>query len=142
MKIVGYISSDSFTNGFINQQIQNSSIKNFLTDTGHEFLLSWTEYKQHSRLAWRSLLKETYYQGVCFYSYEQIEGSKDLLNDISILINKNIIVAFAKEKILLTTNDEFKNFLTIYQLSIDINNNYKLGDWLERTKEFFQPTPQ
>jgi sporadic carbohydrate cluster protein (TIGR04323 family) len=138
--MVGYITSDYLDLGFTSHQIQNMTIKSFVSDTNNDFVLSWTEYKNNSKLAWNSLLEEKYYNGICFYSWEQLNHFKNINMLIETLIKKKILIGFAKEKILIKDQESLKNFKIQFQLYNQIKNNFQLGEWLESTSKFLHTT--
>lgn len=103
MRVVGYIASDSFRHGYVTHQVQNQAIRHFLSGQGREFLLSWSEFKGQAPLVLRSLLQEKFYQGICFYSLEQLEALPDPLTWFSILGRRADWVGFAREECFFTT---------------------------------------
>lgn len=115
-KIVGYITSRHLKDGFIPQQMQNLLIKNFLENLKHNFLLSWTEYKGAPSLVFDSLLLENFYDGICFYSLEQIFYFDDPLNYLYKLKNKNIWIGFAREGLFFKGDSSFDIVLKTWWL--------------------------
>jgi sporadic carbohydrate cluster protein (TIGR04323 family) len=98
LKIVGYITTDSLNAGFIPHQIQNITIKQFTEDQGHQFLLSWTEYINKAPLVLKSLLQENFYEGICFYSIEQLNHIDHASDLLKLLSEKNYWIGFSREK--------------------------------------------
>ena len=137
VKFVGYITSDSLSNGFIPHNIQNLSIKNFLIKKEHIFLLSWTEYKNHSQLAFNSLIEENYFQGICFYCWEQLQNITDVQTKLRELLSRGILLSFAREGILIETKEELEAFFENYFLANCIQQSGDLKQWLNERKEYF-----
>lgn len=87
LKTVGYITSDPLKLGYISHLNQNQKNKRFVESQQYQFLLSWTEYKGKAFFVLRSLLLENFYEGICFYSIEQLgsrRGPQTLLVENSV----------------------------------------------------------
>lgn len=112
-KIVGYITSNHLRDGFIPHQLQNLLIKNYIESLGSVFLLSWTGYKNTPTLVCDSLLLENFYDGICFYSLEQIMQFPEPLDYFYKLKNKKIWVGFAKENLFFYDDESFEYVLKI-----------------------------
>ena len=97
LNIVGYITSDSLRTGFVSQQVQNQAIGSFLAGQSHLFLLSWTEFKGCAPFIFRSLLKEKFYDGICFYSLEQLASFPESMEVLKSLSSSGRWTGFAKE---------------------------------------------
>lgn len=119
-KIVGCITSSSLREGFIPHHIQNMMLKNYVESHGNSFLLSWTEYKDNPSLVGRSLLNENFYDGICFYSIEQIFNFTDALEFLYELKRRNIWVGFAKEHLYFKAEHQFESVLKIWWLKYNL----------------------
>lgn len=137
MKFVGYITSDPLSFGFIPHNVQNFTIKNFLTKNDHQFLLSWTEYKNHSKLAFNSLCDENYFQGICFFSWEQLSTFPDVKSKLNSLLEKGFVLSFAREGFFIKNQNELDPFLEKYFLSRCIFQNGDFRQWLNERKKYF-----
>lgn len=125
MKIVGYITSDPMYLGFVSHQHQNQIIKNFVEEREHQFLLSWTEYKGASPFVFRSLLKESFFEGICFYSIEQLESTRESMNWIQRLSETGLWIGFAREGV-------------FFQGALGLDEVKRLA-WLKRTLDQKRP---
>lgn len=114
--IVGYITSDSLTRGFIPHAFQNFQIRSFVQNSGHNYLLSWTEQKKMSPFILNSLLEEDFYDGICFYSLEQLFLFPKSLNLIMNLSQKKIWVGFALEKLSVEGEQGLQGLIQLYKL--------------------------
>jgi len=108
LKIVGYISSDYLKKGYTPHNIQNIQIRSFLKELNHTFLLSWTEYSGMCPFVFNSLLEEDFYDGICFYSIEQLFNFPEPLNQIKKLAELNIWIGFANEKIAINSKTDIE----------------------------------
>ena len=115
-KIVGYITSSQLRDGFVSQQVQNLMIKNFLENLDYDFLLSWTEYKETPSLVFDSLFLENFYDGICFYSLQQIFKFSKPLEYLYKLKNKKIWVGFAQEGLFFNSDLSFETVLKTWWL--------------------------
>lgn len=136
MKFVGYITSDPLSSGFIPHNVQNFTIKNFLAKNDHEFLLSWTEYKNHSKLALNSLCEEKYFQGICFFSWEQLRTFNDVKEKLRSLLDNGLVLSFAREGFFVGNYQELELFLENYFIASCIFQNGDLGLWLNERKKY------
>ncbi len=115
-KIAGYVTSDRLKSGYIPQHIQNLLIKNYIGAQANIFLLSWTEYKDRSPLVLDSLLNETFYDGICFYSIEQLLPLSNSLEYLYALKKRNLWIGFAKEGLHFDGDQNFDPVLRIWWL--------------------------
>ena len=115
-KAVGYIASDSFQNGFVSHQFQNQTIKNFLSNQNYIFMLSWTEYKGCAPQVLKSLLQENFYDGICFYSIEQLLVVSDASALFQQLKNSGAWIGFARENIFFEGQHGFNDCLKLWWL--------------------------
>jgi sporadic carbohydrate cluster protein (TIGR04323 family) len=99
LKVVGYIASDLLRSSFTPQQTQNFNIKLFLESSGHDFLLSWAEHKGSAPFVLRSLMEERFFDGVCFYSIEQLNALENPFDWIELFASRNYWIGFAREGI-------------------------------------------
>jgi sporadic carbohydrate cluster protein (TIGR04323 family) len=106
MNVVGYITSDGMGQGFVPHQIQNLMIRRFLESKGLRYLLSWTEHKGKAPFVLRSLLREIFYDGICFYSIEQLGGLPDAGRMLTEARARGLWVGFAREALVLDGVDE------------------------------------
>lgn len=136
MKCVGYITSDPLKSGFIPHSVQNLSIKNFLFKKQCEFILSWTEYKNHSQLAFRSLCQEDYYDGICFYSLEQLADMPASRYTLQRLVERRKVIGFAREGVWLTSMDEWQSFLEDFTLNQLILRCTTFSGWLNEREKY------
>lgn len=121
-KVVGYITSSHNNANFVPHSVQNQIIKSFIESKGFTYLLSWTEFKDLAPSIYLSLIEEKFYDGICFYSLNQIDESPELF--LQTFTSKKIEwLAFAQEKIIVTTDKEWKLFYQLLQLRILISNN-------------------
>jgi sporadic carbohydrate cluster protein (TIGR04323 family) len=134
VKFVGYITSDPLSSGFVPHNIQNLSIKNFLNKNEHEFLLSWTEYKNKSQLAFNSLYEENYFEGICFYSWEQLSSLTDIQSKLVNLIERGTMLSFARENLWVKNFEELELFMENYFLSRCIIQTGDLRQWFNERK--------
>ena len=113
IRVVGYITSDTFLSGFISHQVQNASIKQYTEEEGHKYLLSWTEYINKAPIVLNSLLQESFFDGICFYSLEQLNHIKNAQKLLKELAKKDYWIGFAKEKQCFKGYDNLESILYI-----------------------------
>jgi sporadic carbohydrate cluster protein (TIGR04323 family) len=116
LKIAGYITSNSLKKGFIAHNIQNNQIRSFVQMQKHNYLLSWTEFLNKCPFVFNNLLQENFYNGICFYSIEQLY---DFPNSIDLLINlskSNLWIGFAAEGLFFQSDYKFDQVLQIFKL--------------------------
>lgn len=116
LKIVGYITSDSLRTGFIPHQMQNGSIRQFVEEEQHQFLLSWTEYIGKAPLVLKSLEQESFFQGICFYSLEQLDHIENAREILKHFLKKNLWIGFAREKIYFQNEAQLENVIQLLWL--------------------------
>jgi sporadic carbohydrate cluster protein (TIGR04323 family) len=111
MKIVGYITSDFLRKGFVAQQIQNMSIRKFLEERRLQYLLSWSEYKGKAPFVLTSLLQENFYEGICFYSVEQLYTMANLQECLTQIKSRELWLGFACESFVVDDVQEALSFI-------------------------------
>lgn len=129
LNIVGYITSNAFSDGFVSHQIQNAAIKNYIASKKKNLLLSWTEYKGNLAQVFESLLQEIFYQGICFYSLDQIEQMPNPEKALKILKDRNIWIGFAKEQIFFNGEDGFHEVRKLMWLKAEVEKSQSEKLW-------------
>jgi sporadic carbohydrate cluster protein (TIGR04323 family) len=123
LKIVGYITSDSLNSGFIPHQMQNANIKHFTEEEGHQFLLSWTEYIGKAPMVFKSLLQENFYEGICFYSIEQLNHIENAGNLLKFLSQQNYWIGFSREKLFFQGENGLSNVSKLWWLKTKLESS-------------------
>ena len=106
MNFKGYISSRTLNDGsLIDQKIQNIIIRDSCKKRNINFLLSATEYgMKNCFLILNDLLKDlknNKYDGIVFFSLDQLPANKIIRNKIYKLLIKKKYLFFSREDILL-----------------------------------------
>ncbi|MEK6577850.1 MAG: hypothetical protein AABZ55_01370 [Bdellovibrionota bacterium] len=123
--VLGYITSNSLRDGFIPHQIQNLLIKNFVEAQGHRFFPSWSEYKDSRHIVFESLMVESFFTGICFYSIEQYLRLPDPMGALKRLSARKLWIGFARENMSFMANDPDVQFLKLAWLMSEI---YEIRD--------------
>lgn len=136
MKLRGYISSRKLEDGnLVDQSVQNLVIKQACEKFGFSYLLSATEYgMKNCFLMLQDLiqgLKNKKFDGIAFYSIEQLPRSEKLRNKLykSIIFYKKRLL-FSLEKIQLKSKNEIQDF----ELMLKIKNlqQFSLKETLQK----------
>lgn len=109
-EVVGYITSDYLSRGYIPHNLQNMLIRDFVKKFEFQFKLSWTEYKDKAPVVLNSLLQEKFYQGICFFSMEQLIFLPNAALVLKKLKDKNIWVGFALENECFFDDESYNKF--------------------------------
>lgn len=118
-KIVGYITSSLNNGNYISHANQNLVIKNFLDSINVQYLLSWTEFKNGAPAVFLNLLDEKFYDGICFFSIDQLLESATL--EACIFQQQKNWIAFANEKIIINDKLSFEFFEKIWKVKSVLN---------------------
>lgn len=121
MTVVGLLTSDALNNGFIPHNLQNLKIRDFLNSKNLQYGLAWTEFKGERSNVLESLLKETFYAGICFFSIEQVLRHGDPERILTDLIDRGLWIGFALEEICLRSRPEVDNVVRLLRLRYWIN---------------------
>ncbi len=116
MKVVGYITSDPLHEQYIPFGMQNRIIKEFVEGQGKTFMLSWTEARQMAPWMLDSLLQENFYQGICFYSLDQLLSIPQADDYLARLSTLNIWIGFALEKLSFRGNENLMEVVSLLHL--------------------------
>lgn len=129
LNVVGYITSEPFSDGFVSHQIQNSTIRSYIAQNQKNLLLSWTEYVGKSNIVFDSLQIENFYQGICFYSMDQLWQMKNPFEVLETLRKRNIWIGFAKESAAFTASVGYREVLKLFWLKTQVEQNQRSLSW-------------
>lgn len=129
-KIVGYISSDLIKGGVIPQSLQNLAIRNFISKNEGIFLQSWTEHHGRSPYMLEALLSQNFYDGICFFSIEQITHLEDVGQMMTNCFERGLWLGFALEEMKIESKEELESLLKIIPLKKILDNNREDLLWL------------
>ena len=122
----GYISSRKLNDGnYIPQKVQNLVIRSACEDNNYKFSLSATEYgMKGSYLILNQILKDlkkNKYDGIAFYSIEQLPTEIQKIKLIfETIVKKKKIILFSLENILVKNKKNLINVLEIIKIKKSI----------------------
>tara|TARA_B100001029_G_scaffold108940_1_gene89934 strand:- start:109 stop:513 length:405 start_codon:yes stop_codon:yes gene_type:complete len=122
LKFRGYISSRALNDGSItDQSIQNLVIRTACEKRKFNYMLSATEYgMKNSYLMLNQVLselKKKKFDGIAFYSIEQLPNNQNLRNKIYNIAKKyNKIILLSLEGIILSKKKEIEEFENLFKI--------------------------
>ena len=122
LKFRGYISSRALNDGSItDQSIQNLVIRTACENRKFNYMLSATEYgMKNSYLMLNQVLselKKKKFDGIAFYSIEQLPNNQNLRNKIYNIAKKyNKIILLSLEGIILSKKKEIEEFENLFKI--------------------------
>ena len=122
LKFRGYISSRALNDGTItDQSIQNLVIRTACEKRKFNYMLSATEYgMKNSYLMLNQVLselKKKKFDGIAFYSIEQLPNNQNLRNKIYNIAKKyNKIILLSLEGIILSKKKEIEEFENLFKI--------------------------
>ena len=122
LKFRGYISSRALNDGSItDQSIQNLVIRTACEKRKFNYMLSATEYgMKNSYLMLNQVLselKKKKFDGIAFYSIEQLPNNQNLINKIYNIAKKyNKIILLSLEGIILSKKKEIEEFENLFKI--------------------------
>ena len=127
MKFRGYISSRDLTDGsFVDQSIQNLIIRKSCEQRNFQYMLSATEYGMKNCFLMLNQvileLKKGKFDGVAFYSIDQLPNNTNLRKKIYEVVTKNKKkILISQENILLSTNKDIRKFENLLKIKLLLN---------------------
>ncbi len=127
MKFRGYISSRNLTDeSFVDQSIQNLIIRRSCEKHNFEYMLSATEYGMKNCFLMLNQvileLKKGKFDGIAFYSIDQLPRDISLRNKIYDVIKKNKKkVLISQENILLSNLKQVEKFENLLKIKLLLN---------------------
>ena len=127
MKFRGYISSRDLTDGsFVDQSIQNLIIRKSCEQRNFQYMLSATEYgMKNCFLILNQVileLKKNKFDGVAFYSIDQLPNNTNLRKKIyEVVIKNKKKILISQENILLSTNKDIEKFENLLKIKLLLN---------------------
>ena len=127
MKFRGYISSRDLTDGsFVDQSIQNLIIRKSCEQRNFQYMLSATEYGMKNCFLMLNQvileLKKNKFDGVAFYSIDQLPNNTNLRKKIYEVVTKNKKkILISQENILLSTNKDIRKFENLLKIKLLLN---------------------
>ena len=122
LKFRGYISSRALNDGSItDQSIQNLVIRTACEKRKFNYMLSATEYgMKNSYLMLNQVLselKKKKFDGIAFYSIDQLPTNQNLRNKIYNIAKKyNIKILLSQEGIILSKKKEIEEFENLFKI--------------------------
>ena len=127
MKFRGYISSRDLTDGsFVDQSIQNLIIRKSCEQRNFQYMLSATEYGMKNCFLMLNQvileLKKNKFDGVAFYSIDQLPNNTNLRKKIyEVVIKNKKKILISQENILLSTNKDIEKFENLLKIKLLLN---------------------
>ncbi len=127
MKFRGYISSRDLTDGsFVDQNIQNLIIRKSCEQNNFQYMLSATEYGMKNCFLMLNQvileLKKDKFDGVAFYSIDQLPNDINLRKKIYEVVTKNKKkILISQENILLSTRKDIEKFENLLKIKLLLN---------------------
>ena len=127
MKFRGYISSRDLTDGsFVDQSIQNLIIRKSCEQRNFQYMLSATEYGMKNCFLMLNQvileLKKNKFDGVAFYSIDQLPNNTNLRKKIyEVVIKNKKKILISQENILLSTNKDIRKFENLLKIKLLLN---------------------
>lgn len=118
--IAGYVTSDVLPSGFFSHQVQNFATRRFVEAQGHAYSLSWTEFKSRAPMMLASLLEEDFYEGICFYSVEQLSTISDAFEWIAKIRGRGLWLGFAREALTVTDAESVEKIRSLVWLKKNV----------------------
>tara|TARA_A100001011_G_scaffold382615_1_gene452669 strand:+ start:115 stop:522 length:408 start_codon:yes stop_codon:yes gene_type:complete len=127
LKFRGYISSRDLTDGsFVDQNIQNLIIRKSCEQNNFQYMLSATEYGMKNCFLMLNQvileLKKDKFDGVAFYSIDQLPNDINLRKKIYEVVTKNKKkILISQENILLSTRKDIEKFENLLKIKLLLN---------------------
>tara|TARA_B100001741_G_C16369981_1_gene512765 strand:+ start:368 stop:775 length:408 start_codon:yes stop_codon:yes gene_type:complete len=127
LKFRGYISSRDLTDGsFVDQSIQNLIIRKSCEQRNFQYMLSATEYGMKNCFLMLNQvileLKKNKFDGVAFYSIDQLPNNTNLRKKIyEVVIKNKKKILISQENILLSTNKDIEKFENLLKIKLLLN---------------------